>query len=216
MLPVVIAAGEHQPLLRPDDLATDREAAGDEALGHLGCVQRRRAKHRRRRQETAPKPRASRPGRRSAPCRSVASLRRRPCSARRGRTRPHRAGRSPSGAASRRLAPPQPPPGSVLSPQTSRCRPSSHTSPKRDTGTAGASGASSGSVQPGAPGQQRVDVPEADQVQIEAGLVQRPQLRRDQVVVPARVQRQLVVGQHVGAPLLLASSPSATITGASV
>ena len=39
VLPVVVAAGEHQPLLGPDDLGADGEAAGDEALGHRGRVQ---------------------------------------------------------------------------------------------------------------------------------------------------------------------------------
>ena len=40
MLPVVVAAGEHQPLLAPDDLAADGEAAGLQALGDGGGVQR--------------------------------------------------------------------------------------------------------------------------------------------------------------------------------
>ena len=40
MLPMVVAAGEHQPLLGPDDLAADGEAAGLEALGDGGGVQR--------------------------------------------------------------------------------------------------------------------------------------------------------------------------------
>ena len=40
VLPVVVAAAEHQPLLGPDDLAADREAAGVEAVGDGGGVQR--------------------------------------------------------------------------------------------------------------------------------------------------------------------------------
>ena len=69
VLPVVVAAAEHQPLLGPDDLRADGEAAGDEALGDGGRRAARRARHRRPRRGTAPRPRASRPGRRSAPCR---------------------------------------------------------------------------------------------------------------------------------------------------
>ena len=40
MLPVVIAAAEHQPVLCPDDLGADGEARGDQAVGHSRCVQR--------------------------------------------------------------------------------------------------------------------------------------------------------------------------------
>ena len=40
VLPVIIAAAQHQPVLGPDDLRADVEAAGVEALGHRRGVQR--------------------------------------------------------------------------------------------------------------------------------------------------------------------------------
>ena len=83
VLPVVVAAAEHQPLLGPDDLAADREAAGLQALGDGRRRAARRARRRRRRRGTAPRPRASRRGRRSAPCRCAWLPRARRCCARR-------------------------------------------------------------------------------------------------------------------------------------
>jgi hypothetical protein len=51
-----------------------------------------------------------------------------------------------------------------------------------------------------------LDIREARQIELEAELAQFAELEREQRVVPARVQRQLVVGQHIGAPLGLAQA----------
>jgi hypothetical protein len=55
-------------------------------------------------------------------------------------------------------------------------------------------------------GEQLLDlaVEEAGEVEVEAGLLQFAQLKGEQRVVPTGVQRQLVVGDHIGALLQLA------------
>ena len=39
MLPVVIAAAQHQPVLGPDDLRADVETGGNQTVGHSRCVE---------------------------------------------------------------------------------------------------------------------------------------------------------------------------------
>ena len=92
----------------------------------------------------------------------------------------------------------------VASPHSTRCSPQIQRSPGRLIGSAGGSGASSSVSRPArAPGQQPVEfgVVEAEQIEVEGLLLQRRQLGRQHLVVPAGVGRDLVVGDHQRAPL---------------
>ena len=95
----------------------------------------------------------------------------------------------------------------MLSPQTSRCRPSSHTSPRTDTGSGSGSGHVVRIGEAGAPvGEQfgELLVREADQAEIGAHRLEVGQFNLQQFHVPAGVQRELVVGDDIGALLRLA------------
>ena len=96
----------------------------------------------------------------------------------------------------------------VASPQSSRCSPRTHRSPGCVTACSGSAGASSSSVRPDlALARQQplqLALAEADQPEVEAELGKVGQLEPQQRLVPAGVQRQLVVRQHIGALLRLA------------
>ena len=77
-------------------------------------------------------------------------------------------------------------------------------SPGALAGMAGASGASSGSSQPSilVERQRRYFVgAKADQAKIEVERLEVAKLDLEKIIIPAGIQRQLVVGQHVGALL---------------
>ena len=97
----------------------------------------------------------------------------------------------------------------VLSPQISRWLPSSQRSPGTLTGCSGTSGTSSGSVRPGVPrlvSASDLQLAEAGQRQVEAEALQLAELEAEQLVVPAGVQRQLVVGNDQRPLLRLAQA----------
>ena len=93
----------------------------------------------------------------------------------------------------------------VASPHSTRCSPQIQRSPGRLIGSAGGSGASSGS--PSAIGAEQqllqLEFAEAGQPEVDAQALQLAQLERQQLLVPAGIQRQLVVGDDVGSPLRL-------------
>ena len=98
----------------------------------------------------------------------------------------------------------------VASPHSSRCSPSSHRSPGCVTACSGSAGASSSSVRPFPAARQQplqLALAKADQPEVEAQLREVRQLEPQQLVVPTRIQRQLVVGQHIRALLRLAHVP---------
>ena len=96
----------------------------------------------------------------------------------------------------------------VASPHSSRCSPSTHRSPGCVIACSGSAGASSSSVRPvlALARQQplQLALAEADQPEVEAELGKVGQLEPQQRLVPAGVQGQLVVGEHIGALLRLA------------
>ena len=207
MLPVVVAASKDQPILGPDDLGADVESRT-----RSGCRRRspragRRARHRRRRREKAPRPRASPPGRHSRPCRCAWSL---PPGAISpgwivfdaiGRVGDHQSAGARRSSARSTVA------ASVLSPQTSRWRPRTRHRPEPTTGfgqrfghvvrigqarsSCSAKSAASSSTSKPTSCEFAPIVPQIGQFDPEQGLV------------PPGVERELVVGQHIGAALRL-------------
>ena len=95
----------------------------------------------------------------------------------------------------------------VASPHSSRCSPSTHRSPGCVTACSGSAGASSSSVRPSLlPASSRSSSPSPKPISPRSKPSSREvrQLEPQQRLVPARVQRQLVVGQHIRPLLRLA------------
>jgi hypothetical protein len=94
--------------------------------------------------------------------------------------------------------------GSVESPHTSRCRPNTQTSPCTDVGIAGVFRHRVGIGEPGiGVGREcgQFLVAKADQRQVEPEIGEVADFKPQQVLIPAAVQRQFVVGQYVSPPL---------------
>ena len=96
----------------------------------------------------------------------------------------------------------------MLSPQSSRCLPRSQTSPARLTGSAGSLGNIVGigeaRIADGRAGRRVSSSPKPVSDRSKPSACQVAELERQQLRVPAGVQRQLVVGDDVGALLRLA------------
>ena len=205
MLPVVIAAAEHQPLLGPDDLASGWRSRRRRGSRRPWWRAARRARHRRRRRGTAPRPRASRRGRRSAPCRCAWSPRG-PSLVAPGRIVVHavgrsvtiRCGRTPSSSRATSAA-------SVLSPQSRRCCRAARDRPGGETGTAGGSGVSSSRGSGASPLSSASSSPSSKPrlPRSKPRSCRSPSSSASSSRVPAGVERELVVGEDVGALLRL-------------
>src|SRR5246500_2346796 len=92
----------------------------------------------------------------------------------------------------------------VLSPQSKRWPPSAHKSPGSATGCAGGSGASSGSVRPwvlSANNSPSSNSSKPVRLRSNPASPNSANFEREHLKIPAGVERQLVVGEHIGAAL---------------